>query len=126
MVPEAPQGRQEPLVMVCFAARDGDPYPRNRATGQYLHAETHDPSHWGPTLRALADPRSDLFGRVSDLYYLCHPSVTGLPRQVARSAVEVAPDMQAALCRHVRNGPPPALHVGYSGRLPEDPGLPDL
>jgi DNA-binding NtrC family response regulator len=102
---------QAKAVAVSFAALDGDPYPRVRQTGRYVHGPSADPAQWGPTLRAVADPRSELFGRLSDWYYLCHPVVTAGAREVGRAAREVAEDTRQAITAHVPPEARPRFHV---------------
>ena len=96
-------------VIVGFPALHADPYPRDPATGRPLSGPTNEPAGWGPTLRALADPCSDLFGRVSDWYCLCHPSV--LARDVAKTGASVAHETKEALSRHVDVNVRPRFHV---------------
>lgn len=99
-------------VVVSFAALDGDPYERVRETGSYVSRDLDDVAAWGPTLRAVADPRSDLFGRVSDWYYLCHPSTTENPKRItARSSREVAEDTRLAIDRHLPLEKRPRFHT---------------
>jgi DNA-binding NtrC family response regulator len=98
-------------VMFTFASLHGDPYPRDSETGEYRERAHDDPTGWGPTLRAVADPRSPLFGRVSDVYYLCHPAVQGGRRRQGRSASEVAADTKAAIERHLKGRTPPQFHA---------------
>jgi len=98
-------------VLVTFCARDGDPYERNRHTGEYQRSDPDDRMAWGPLLRLVADPASDLKGRIDTIYYLCHPSSTMADaRRSGRSALEVAKEMQAALTRHLPLTERPFLH----------------
>lgn len=93
------------MVLVTFCARDGDPYARMASTGEFIDADHHNRLRWGPALRLLADDKSSLYGRVSDLYYFCHPAKAVDPRRVlGRTHGEVAIDTRAALERHL---PPP-------------------
>jgi transcriptional regulator with AAA-type ATPase domain len=96
-------------VVVGFPALHADPYPRDPATGRALPGPTDAPARWGPTLRALADPRSDLAGKVTDWYCLCHPSV--LAREVARTGSAVAYETKDAIAKHVAVGARPKFHV---------------
>ena len=70
------------VVLVTFCARDGDPYARMASTGEFIDADHHNRLRWGPALRLLADDKSSLYGRVSDLYYFCHPAKAVDPRRV--------------------------------------------
>lgn len=88
-------------VLVTFSAVHGDPYPRDPVSGAYCDA-THDkPLAWGPTLRAVADRRSPLYGRVSDVYYRCNRRRPGYPRCQAPAPREeqVTADIESALER---------------------------
>jgi DNA-binding NtrC family response regulator len=105
-------GRNEDkAVVVSFAARDGDPYARVVRTGQFYPGASDDPLQWGPTLRALTDTRSELYGRVSDWYYLCHPAETGGTREVGRTAAEVARDTKRAIAKHLPAEARPHFHI---------------
>lgn len=121
--PVCPERRRS-CVVVTFAARDGDPYARDRTTGEFVDADHTDPSYWGPTLRALADERSDLRGRVSDLYYLCHPSTVGGRRVRARSAADLPSEIEAAIARHLVPALRPRFHpiTWKTDRAPNDHG----
>lgn len=106
-----PSSSERLAVAVSFCALDGDPYERDRTTGRYIHDPSDNPVYWGPTLRAVADPRSDLYGRISDWYYLCHPVKVDRPeRAVARTAKDVAADMKLALRERLPVELRPRLH----------------
>ena len=98
-------------VFVTFAAKDGDPYPRARDTGEFVDAEHEEPMQWGPTLRAVGDRRSMLYGSITDVYYLCHPAESGGKRKKGRTAQEVAKDMVEALKRHLGTTTRPQFHT---------------
>jgi DNA-binding NtrC family response regulator len=98
-------------VLVTFAALHGDPYTRDKDTGEYRQSVHTDPIEWGPTLRAVADSHSPLYRRVSDIYYLCHPAKQGPRRMRGRSAREVARDTQAAIDEHLPPGERPRFHA---------------
>ena len=101
------------VVAVSFASLHGDPYERNVLTGEVRLSEDGKPTSWGPTLRAIGDPSSMLYGRLSDWYYLCHPAVTDQSgqRTAARSAQEVALEMRRAIEEHVPSEARPQFHI---------------
>ncbi len=98
-------------ALVTFCALDGDPYNRMRLTGEYIESDHDDPSHWGPTLRTLAHPRSPFLGKISDVYYLCHPARSGGSRRKGASAQDIAPEMLRALERHIPSECRPQFHA---------------
>jgi hypothetical protein len=98
----------EKAVAVSFAGFHSDPYARYSQTGRYANDPPEDPSGWGPTLRALADTRSELYGRVSDWYYLCHPE--GTPREVASLSIDVARATGDAIEHHLPADKRPEFH----------------
>ena len=98
-------------VLVAFCARDGDPYQRDRVTGDFRSSDKLDQNSWGPALRLLADKRSGLRGHVSDFYYLCHPSESLTPtRKRGRRAMDVADETRAALELHLEPPQRPTFH----------------
>ena len=107
----SPSGRTTPLpvVVVSFVAFHGDPYARDPRTGHYVPGAAESVDLWGPTLRLLASPRSDLRGRVSDWYFLCHPDPTN-SREAGRSAVAVVEDVRKAVQAHVPEAARPRMH----------------
>lgn len=95
-------GQQPKAVLLTFCARDGDPYPRDRVTGEFRYTDTKDPTAWGPLLQLIANQRSELYGKVSAVYYLCHPAEAVDPRRkIGRSARDIARDMDSALKQHI-------------------------
>lgn len=110
-------------VVVSWCSRDVDPYPRSWETGIVLPAAREDPVTWGPVLRVLTDPASDLKGRVSDWYYLCHPvSFASGKRQTARTAMEVAEETRAALVERLESSERPRFlpRTWVTSRPPND------
>jgi DNA-binding NtrC family response regulator len=103
--------KSDKSVLVAFCAHDGDPYPRDRMTGAYRDAEHSNAVQWGPALRLLADPRSKLYGRVSDFYYLCHPAEPVSPKRTyGRRDTDVAKDTRRELDRLLEPEQRPAFH----------------
>lgn len=86
----------EKVIVLSFAARDGDPFPRDRR-GNFFRPASSDPDTWGPTLTALGHPRSTFRGRVERWYYLCHPATADHERDRAHRQKEVAADTVAAI-----------------------------
>lgn len=102
---------QRRSVAVSFCYLDADPYPRQYDTGLFRDGARADRAGWGPILRVLTDPASDLRGRVSHWYYLCHPAAGGSRRVAARTAAEAAVDVSEAIKEHVPQGERPVLKV---------------
>lgn len=98
-------------ILVTFAALHGDPYTRDKETGEFRRTDHNDPLDWGPTLRAATDPHSDLFRRVSDIYYFCHPAKQGPRRVKGRSARDVASETEAAIAEHLQPSDRPRFHM---------------
>lgn len=104
--------RDKTVVVVSFAAMDGDPYPRNAQTGAYLQASHDSPASWGPVIRVLADPRSSLRGRVGHWYYLCHPQPLDRTGRIEGSlASQIAGSVRVAIDAHLPSALRPSFHV---------------
>jgi sigma54-dependent transcription regulator len=97
-------------VALSFCHRDADPYPRDYFTGLVRPEAERDPVQWGAILRVLTDACSPWRGAISHWYYLCHPVVSN-GRGSARSAVEVAEEVRAALAYRLTALERPSLEV---------------
>ncbi|MFO0590511.1 MAG: sigma 54-interacting transcriptional regulator [Polyangiaceae bacterium] len=92
--------QKKAVVVVSFAALHGDPYARDWKTGRFVGNPPDAPDRWGPTLRALGDRRSELYGCVSNWYYLCHPEKTE-GREIGVSANDVGEETRQAIAKHL-------------------------